>query len=181
MNECLRNELLLMQEKDQLVLQELIDNGELGCVEYHPRIKALHEKHNIRIKEIINEFGWPSISLVGADGSKAAWLLVQHAILDTEFMGACLNLLEAAVNENEAKSWCFAYLQDRILTMSDKLQIYGTQHDIDCNGIAFPMPIEAPNKVECRRAKMGLDSLSEATKRVQKQHDVTMRNDTKKS
>jgi len=30
---------------------------------------------------------------VGLDGSEAAWLLVQHAVLDTEFMDKCLPLL----------------------------------------------------------------------------------------
>jgi hypothetical protein len=59
MNNDLKNELLSMQEEDQHVLQELIVNGELGTTEYHPRIMAIHEKNNGRIKEIINGHGWP--------------------------------------------------------------------------------------------------------------------------
>ena len=38
MNDNLRNELLLMKKEDQDVLQTLIDNGEIGIVEYHPKI-----------------------------------------------------------------------------------------------------------------------------------------------
>eukprot|EP00914_Ancora_sagittata_P021784 GHVO01043289.1.p2 GENE.GHVO01043289.1~~GHVO01043289.1.p2 ORF type:complete len:104 (-),score=0.73 GHVO01043289.1:623-913(-) len=96
-------------------------------------------------------------------------------------MENCLNLLETAVSKKEAEGWCFAYLQDRVLTMGDKLQIYGTQHDIDCNGVAYPMPIDDMNKVEYLREKMGLEPLSEATKRIQKQHDLTMKNRNKNS
>ena len=54
-NEKLRNELLSMQEEDQQLLQELVDSGEAGITEYHPGMKAVHEKNNARIKEIINK------------------------------------------------------------------------------------------------------------------------------
>ena len=175
-NKQLQNELLSMQEEDQRVLQELIDCGELGETEYHPRMKKIHEKNNVRIKEIISKYGWPGFSVVGKEGSKSAWLIVQHAILDTKFMDKCLPLLKEAINHGEAEGWCFAYLQDRVLTMSDKPQIYGTQHDIDKNGIAYPLPIEEPEKVEILRKEVGLEPLLVATKRIQEQHNTTVAN-----
>src|SRR5699024_4324811 len=110
-NQALKDELLSMAEEDQRVLQELIDSGELSTTEYHPRMRAVHEKNNIRIKEIISRYGWPGISLVGQERSEAAWLIVQHAVLETEFMDECLPLLKAATVQGEAKGWCFAYLQ----------------------------------------------------------------------
>ena len=176
MNNDLKNELLSMQEEDQHVLQELIDNGELGTTEYHPRIKAIHEKNNARIKEIINGHGWPRISTVGKKGSEAAWLIVQHAVLDTKFMNECLILLQEAVQQGEAEGWCLAYLQDRVLTQSGKLQLYGTQHDIDENGIAFPLPMQEPENVDVLRQEVGLDTLSEATKRIQERENALRRN-----
>ena len=39
MNQQLSGELLSMQEEDQSVLQSLIESGELGAIEYHPRMK----------------------------------------------------------------------------------------------------------------------------------------------
>ena len=176
LNQQLKNELQLMQQEDQRVLQELIDSGELGTNNYHPRMKAVHEKNNARIKEIINQYGWPGFSLVGKEGSKAAWLIVQHAVLDTDFMDKCLPLLKDAINQGEAEGWCLAYLQDRILTMSGKPQIYGTQHDIDENGVAYPLPIENPEKVEELRKEIGLESLPEATRRIQERHNTTVSN-----
>ena len=167
MNHQLRQELLSMQEEDQRVLRELMDTGELQEDEYHPRMRAVHERNNARIKKIVGEHGWPSISSVGNDGAKAAWLLAQHAVLNTEFMERALYLLKVAVNNGEAEGWCLAYLQDRVLTMAGKPQIYGTQHDFDENGIAFPLPIAEPDKVDLLRREVGLEPLSEATKRIQ--------------
>jgi len=175
-NQALKDELLSMTEEDQRVLQELIDNGELGTTEYQPRIRVVHEKNNTRIKEIINQYGWPGISLVGKEGSEAAWLIVQHAVLDTEFMDKCLPLLKAAIVQGEAESWCIAYLQDRVLVQSGKPQIYGTQHDIDENGVAYPLPMEDPQKVDRLRKDLGLEPLSEATQRIQERHNATIAN-----
>jgi len=172
----LKDELLSMAEEDQQILQELVDSGELGTTEYHPRMREVHEKNNIRIKEIINRYGWPGISLVGKEGSKAAWLIVQHAVLDTGFMDECLPLLKAATVQGEAEGWCVAYLQDRVLAKSDKPQIYGTQHDIDENGVAHPLPMEDPQRVDILRKELGLEPLSAATRRIQERHNATMAN-----
>lgn len=176
MNEELRDELCLMQHEDQKVLQELVDSGELGMVEYHPRIRAVHERNNARIKQIVKQYGWPGISLVGKEGAEAAWLIVQHAVLDTEFMEICLELLAEAAKNGEAEGMHFAYLQDRVLTMSGRPQIYGTQHDVDEHGIAFPLPIEKPSEVDCLRREMGLGTLTEATSRIQERVNTIRRN-----
>lgn len=165
-----------MAEEDQQVLQELIDKGELGTNEFHPRIKAVHEKNNSRIKEIIGQHGWPGFSLVGEEGSEAAWLIVQHAVLDTEFMNKCIPLLKEAISQKEAEGWCLAYLQDRVLTMSGEHQIYGTQHDIDANGVAYPLPINEPEKVDTLRNDIGLEPLSDATRRIQERYNRTLAN-----
>ncbi len=176
MNKELRDELLSMQHEDQKILQELIDSGELGTVDYHPRIKEVHERNNARIKQIIKRQGWPTISLVGKEAAEAAWLIVQHAVLDTAFMKSCLALLEEAVRRDEAEGRHFAYLQDRVLNMSGRPQIYGTQHDVDENGTAFPLPIENSAEVDNLRREMGLGTLTEATKRIQERADNIRRN-----
>lgn len=111
LNNKLRDELLSMQHEDQKTLQELIDTGKLGTVEYHPRLKEVHERNNKRIKEIIGQQGWPGLSLVGKEGAEAAWLIVQHAVLDTAFMASCLVLLREAVKRGEAEGSHFTYLK----------------------------------------------------------------------
>lgn len=176
MNRELHDELLSMQHEDRRVLQELVDNGELGTVEYHPKIREIHERNNARIKGIIKQYGWPGLSLVGKEGAEAAWLIVQHAVLDAKFMGSCLGLLGQAIKSGEAEGKHFAYLQDRVLTMSGRPQIYGTQHDVDEDGIAFPLPIENPIEVDNLRKEMGLGALAEATSQIQERVNTTRRN-----
>lgn len=167
MNNDLLKELVSMQNEDEMLMHQLMESRELNEYEYHPRLKQLHETNIARMKTIIDEYGWPGKSLVGLDGSKAAWLIVQHGTLDQEFMERALLLLKRAVEEGEAEGWCFAYLQDRVLIMSDMCQVYGTQHDFDENGVAHPLAIANPDKVDILRKNMGMGLLSEATKRIQ--------------
>lgn len=174
MNAELKEEVISMAKRDSGVLRALIDSGELGAVDYHPEMKAVHEKHNKRIKAIVAEYGWPGISLVGREGAEAAWYIVQHAVLDQEFMRRCLPLLETAVKHGEAQPIHFAYLQDRVLTMSGKPQIYGTQHDVDGNGKAYPLPVQDPGRVDRLREAMGLEPLAEATRSIQERHDKVL-------
>lgn len=167
MNDDLLEELVSMQKTDERLMRELMETGELKEDEYHPRAKQLHKINIARMKKIIDEYGWPGKRLVGEDGSKAAWLIVQHGTMDQAFMERVLLLLKSSVAEGEAEGWCFAYLQDRALTMSGKPQVYGTQHDFDEYGVAHPLPIAEPDKVDMLRKDMGMGPLSEATKRIQ--------------
>ena len=85
MNEELRAELLQMAKEDQETRDKLLYSGQLPKNNYSPVMKLIHEKNNARIKEIIEQFGWTGKSLVGEDGCEAAWLIVQHAVLDPDF------------------------------------------------------------------------------------------------
>ena len=172
MQSDLRKELLAMKDSDQALLKKLIDSGEINEERYHPKMKALHKKNNLRIKKIIEEYGWPTISLVGEDGSKAAWLIVQHAILDKVFMLHCLELLQSAIDQNDAEGWCFAYLKDRTLTMNNQPQIYGTQFEINEAGEVIPFPIENPDIVDKLRNELGLERIEEAAKRIKENYNL---------
>lgn len=111
------------------------------------------------MKEIVSDIGWPTISKVGEDGSQAAWLLVQHADHDISFQQQCLALMKA-VMEGDINKGDIAYLEDRILVNSGKLQLYGTQFD-GAKKHLVPRPIQDPASVDKRRATMGLGTLEE--------------------
>ena len=68
MYERLREELKSMAAEDRQLRQELLDRGEMGDG-YAPRMEALHRKNAARLKEIIDEHGWPDSDLVGEDGT----------------------------------------------------------------------------------------------------------------
>jgi len=54
--------------------------------------------------------------------------------------------------------------------MSGKHQIFGTQHDIDENCIAYPLSIEE------LRMELGIEPLSVATKRIQERYNTNLSN-----
>ena len=55
-----------------------------------------------RLAEIVDERGWPGAPLVGDDGTRAAWLIVQHADHDVDFQERALALVASAVQRGEA-------------------------------------------------------------------------------
>jgi hypothetical protein len=164
MNEALRNELIARAEQDQELLQSVKDAGELMDDEYHPKLRRLHEENTKRAKEVLRERGWPAISQVGEEGSDAMWLIVQHSVLEPDFMLSCVPELERLVQEREAKGWQLAFLQDRALMLQEEPQIYGTQHVLDANGVLQPYRLADPEGVDKKRKAVGLEPLEERTK-----------------
>lgn len=123
------------------------------------KVKAVDRSNTARLIEIVNAIGWPTISKVGIEVSECAWLLVQHATAELKFMKECLALMKQA-SDGDVSPSNVAFLEDRILIMEGKSQIYGTQfHDVG-NGFA-PYPIEDIERVDERRARVGLDTFSE--------------------
>lgn len=121
-------------------------------------------RNTVRLKEIVAKNGWPTISKVGAETSRAAWLLAQHAYADPDFMKECLALMKQA-REGEVNPVDIAFLEDRTLTMEDKPQIYGTQFRT-INGVTGPFPMEDPGHVDERRASVGLGTFAENKARI---------------
>lgn len=123
---ALRQELLDRVAKDQAIRHELIEKGA-----EHPdeavieRMKAIDTANIARIKEIVQEHGWPGPDLVGRDGSEAAFLLVQHA--DPAFQEKVLPLVKAAYKRAELTGQDYALLLDRVRVDQGKPQVYGTQ------------------------------------------------------
>lgn len=99
----------------------------------------------------------------------AAWLVLQHCILDPELMRMALPLLGAAVDRGEAPPAHLAYLADRIRTLQGEPQLYGTQHDWDDAGQMSPLPMEDAEGVEARRGALGMESLAAHTFRLRAQ------------
>jgi len=95
-----------------------------------------------RLKEIIDEHGWPTTDLVGKEGEDAAWLIAQHADLDPDFQQQALELLRAAVADGQASPGNLAYLEDRVAVANGEPQTYGTQIRCGPNGPVPATPIE---------------------------------------
>ena len=171
MNEELRADLLAMQAADIAMRRELIDSGELYAPNagYHPRMAEVHRHNNARMRQIIVQYGWPGQSLVGADGSEAAWKVVQHATLDPELQQQALVLLQVAVDKGEASAWQMAMLTDRVLMTQGEPQIYGSQYVGGEHGQIVPWQITDPDNVDARRLAVGLPPMTENTRRAQEE------------
>jgi hypothetical protein len=159
-NMQLRQELLAMEAADRKLRAELDAAGELGDG-YQPRMKSLHVANAARLREIIAEHGWPARSVVGEDGTDAAWLILQHSISEPQFMRGTVALLEKSVAAGETPAWHLAYLTDRIACFEGRPQRYGTQWDVDEDGTNVLEELESPEHVDELRKSVGLWSLSE--------------------
>jgi hypothetical protein len=110
-------------------------------------------EHQRRLGDILDRWCWPTIALVGAEASQAAWLLAQHAP-DLAFMERCLELMQQLPAERIHPAH-IAYLQDRVLMRRGEPQVYGTQF-VGIGGDLRAHPIADPDHLDERRAAVGL-------------------------
>jgi hypothetical protein len=147
------------------VRAELAATGEL-FEGYAPRMQKVHDENAAALQAIIDEHGFPTISLVGEDGTEAAWRIVQHAIAHPDFLERGLVLMEQAAELGQVNLQHIAFLQDRIHVYRELPQLYGTQFDWDENGEMSPYTVDDAAKVEERRAAIGMEPLAELVERV---------------
>ncbi len=158
-------QLVEMAEEDRSARERLAAEGSLFDG-YHPEMQAIHDRNADRRAEIIDRHGWPGRSLAGEDGSRAAWLILQHAINRPEFLRRGLSLLRDASVRGEASDIELAMLDDRIRFFEGRPQRFGTQYDWDEHGRLTPHAIEDVEHVDDRRAAIGLPPLDENTRRM---------------
>jgi hypothetical protein len=115
---------------------------------------------------VLAQYGWPGRRLVGDEGSHGAWLLLQHADRDTALQRTAMQLLETAVRDNDASRRDLAYLTDRVRVAEGRMQVYGTQLQYDSRGCASPKPSEEPDKLDARRASVGLEPAAQYVQTV---------------
>lgn len=163
--ESLRERLLALIAEDERVRAQLERSGELFDG-YASAMEAVHLRNAEVLEAIVDEYGWPGISLVGRDGARAAWLVLQHSISRPVLMRKCLPLLRDAVARHEVEAAQPAYLEDRIACFEGRPQRYGTQFDWDDHGELNPLPLDRPDLVDEFRASVGLDTLAERTRRM---------------
>ncbi|KXJ97937.1 MAG: hypothetical protein UZ19_OD1000840 [Parcubacteria bacterium OLB19] len=140
---------------------------ELNCMavfdqdarKYERAYFEIDKKHSDRMKQIVAEIGWPTVSKVGEIGAHNAWLLIQHADHDVDFQEYCLQLMKEA-SVGEVSMIDVAYLTDRVCVNRGRGQLYGTQFKQE-GGKHIPKTIEDEENVDVRRAEVGMGPLSE--------------------
>lgn len=148
-----------MREEDLRVRDELEASGELGGP-YVARMEAVHVRNAARLRELVAEHGWPSEDIVGEDGAKAAWFIVQHSVGEPDFQRRALLLLQENAKAGRVPAWQAAYLEDRINLHEGRPQRFGTQWvDSPEDGRIRPWQLAEPERVHELRASVGLPPL----------------------
>jgi len=151
--DAVREERLEMMRADQ---DALFRSGSDSRALAEPVLRATAA----RLKEIINQYGYPGRGLVGDDGAHAVWLIVQHADFDREFQQAFFERMEDAARRGEATFRDVAFLTDRVCVGAGCPQAYGTQCESDGEWTRC-RALDAPDGVDARRTQMGLEPLAQ--------------------
>lgn len=113
------------------------------------------------VRDLIARRGYPRISEVGAEASTRLWLLVQHADHDPAFQRDVLAAMTPLYAEGEVAGANIGYLTDRVRVAAGEPQLYGTQIERWEGHDPIPFEMEAPDRVDERRAALGMDTLAD--------------------
>jgi hypothetical protein len=123
-------------------------------------------RHADRLKELLEkEGGWPTAGRVGEQAARAAWLIAQHADTQLDVQRLAVRMLRTAVEKGEASRRDLALLEDRIPVNEGRFQVYGTQIADAVDGRPIPWPCVDPERMDERRAEVGIESLAENASR----------------
>ncbi|OZG70736.1 hypothetical protein BTA51_24430 [Hahella sp. CCB-MM4] len=163
----LQQELLNMETEDQGIRKVFEEKGwENISTELHEEMLRIDEKNTKRVKEILDQHGWPTKDLIGEEGMLAVFLIIQHSP-DIDFQRSMLPLLTSSYENNEGISGQdVALLTDRVRVNLGQKQLYGTQLEVVEGRLVF-LPIEDEENVDQRRAKMDMIPLAEYLKMVE--------------
>jgi len=121
------------------------------------------------VKKVLADYGWPTISMVGEQGSHDFWILIQHMDKDPLLQKESLKLMKKAMKEQEASHSDLAYLEDRILIAEGQEQLYGTQFKIEKGKLKMSPTIDI-SRLNERREKVGLVSIEEQKIQLEKEY-----------
>jgi hypothetical protein len=128
---------------------------------YHPEMEAVHLDNADLLNRVFDAIGWPGRASLGDEGASAAFVILQHAISRPDLQRRGLALMLEAIPKGQANALDAAYLSDRIAVMEGAPQTFGTQFDWDSRGLLSPAPIADPERVDERRADLGLPPMAD--------------------
>ncbi|MFA6314753.1 MAG: DUF6624 domain-containing protein [Candidatus Paceibacterota bacterium] len=158
-----RNTLTLetIMETDQQAIKDF-RAGEITASD----LTEINRKNVTIVKKIITEIGFPTINLTSQKAYKAAVLVVLHSG-DIDFLSESIKNLQNS-DPTSIQKRDIAYMIDKSRVIQKLPQLYGTQYNIDNDGVLKYIEIEKPEDLEKRRAEYGMESFEEYKKIVEK-------------
>ncbi|SNS25191.1 hypothetical protein SAMN05421770_101191 [Granulicella rosea] len=151
----LRDQLLSMQASDQEARGLKVDpNAPKGPVRVAANLAEIDKFLSDQLKGIVEKRGWPTIALVGIDGSNAAMLLLTHTP-DREWQRSLLPKLADLADAGKIDGSSLALVIDKDLIATGHLQRYGSQFKL-VDGAMAMYAVEDPAGLDRRRAEVML-------------------------
>jgi hypothetical protein len=125
--------------------------------------ELINEKDSInliKVQKILDEKGWLGANVIGNQGNSTLFLVIQHSPLEVQ--EKYLPMMREAVKIGNASSSSLALLEDRVSLRKGGKQIYGSQVGRDQEtGEYYVLPLENPEKVDEKRAEVGLGPIAD--------------------
>ena len=154
----LKAELLAMAESDQDVRKRWLAAPSENRAPIAAEMQQTDKDLTAKLKTIVDAQGWPTISLVGLEASRAAALILTHSP-DHDFQRRLLPDLQKLIDDDKIMAADIANIIDKLLVAEGKPQRFGTQIDFrDGNSVLWP--IEDPAHLEQRREQYGLTPMA---------------------
>jgi hypothetical protein len=149
---ALRSQLLGMRDKDQAVRGFAGGKQVSGMTpDMLAKMPATDAELTGELKQIVDQKGWPTITLVGIDASNGAMLVLTHSA-DHAWQAKLLPQLEQLADANRIDASQLALVIDKELIAEGKLQRYGTQFKF-VNGEMAMYGVEDPGGLDHLRAR----------------------------
>lgn len=144
--------------RDSLIKIHGVDAPEVQ--EQQKRYKDNHIINEKKVREILDQQGWPDEKLIGEQGILTICNVIQHS--DMEIRHKYLPMMKEAVNEGKLQPRLLARAEDRLATDKGELQMYGSQVKYYPETKTFDVwPIFDPMNVDKRRASIGLGTMAD--------------------
>jgi hypothetical protein len=167
LNEELRAQLVGMAEVDE-DLRSRVVGAETLNVDHMRELQASEVEQSTKLRELLEEHGWPSIDVVGPEAADAAWTLLKHGDVELKELG--LRLVEQTEEPGVAPTEVAA-MTDAVLVERGEPQLYGTQFKMVHGGLV-QHPVDDSDSVDARRARLGLPPMEEYLQMLQRSHGM---------
>jgi len=154
MDTNLFDQLSALTQRDINARNELLEQDNLYG-QYDKKLQEIHIDNAKALDKIISNHGWPTISKVGIEGTRLAWLIAQHSICTPDLQRKFLVILSKEAEKGDIPKRQVAMLSDRILFNEGKPQIYGTVLDWNKHG-ELTCKLEHPEKIDELRNSVGM-------------------------
>ena len=150
-------EQLPIRSRDSLITLYGVDHNLVK--EQNIIIDKNHLINEKKVKEILDNYGWPSKEMIGERGNWTICNVIQHS--DNEVRLQYLPMMRQAVKDKKLEPRFLVRAEDRIATERGDLQIYGGQMKYYPETKSFNLwPVFDPANIDKRRTEIGLDSIA---------------------